>query len=110
MGPDLSKQFSLDYLVSGSRATEIAPPTAPRGEFDATLELMSQPILRKLAAAPNASLRQFDLIDQLADVFGEIRPEALAEVINRLEAAGRVRVLERQRHGNHLIQLLSQAK
>lgn len=109
MSPDLSKQFSLDYLLSGSNAN--APVESVRNNaLDSTIELLSQPILRKLAAATDKTMRQFDLLDALADVYGNMQPEALTEVISRLEAGGRIRVLERHRHGNHLIQLAASTK
>ena len=109
MSPDLSKQFSLDYLLSGSKVN--APVESVRSNpLDSTLELLSQPILRKLAAATDKTMRQFDLLDALADVYGNMQPEALTEVISRLEAGGRIRVLERHRHGNHLIQLAAFTK
>ena len=107
MGPDLAKQFSLDYLISGNRGGEsnARPESAPE-KPDAVFQLLSQPVLRKLAEAPDRSLHMFELSDQLAGVYGEIQSEALSEIVRRLESSGRIRILERQRHGNHLLQLI----
>jgi hypothetical protein len=107
MGPDLAKQFSLDYLISGSRSGESSarPESAPE-KPDAVFQMLSQPIVRKLADAPDRSLHMFDLSDQLAEVYGDIQCEGLSEIVRRLESAGLIQILERHRHGNHLLQLV----
>ena len=106
MAQDLVKQFSLDYLISGDAQNAPNAPASAQAPPDGVFQLLSQPILRKLETAPNRTLRVFELIDQLAEVYGEIRCEVLSEVLNRLEAAGRIRVRERHRHGNHEVQLV----
>jgi hypothetical protein len=111
MSADLTKQFSLDYLISSSSASKSAGPASSSSASnpaptDPVFQALSQPILRKLDAAPNRTLKVFELLDQLAGVYGEIRAEAFAEIINRLESAGRIRVLQRDRYGNHQVQLV----
>src|SRR5262245_28646916 len=99
MESDLSKKFSLDYLLSGVASKTAAPPASSSAQPDNVFQLLSQPILRKLETAPNRCIRVFTLIDQLETVYGEIRVEALAEIINRLECTGRIKVLQRDRYG-----------
>src|SRR5258708_16016392 len=105
MEPVLAKKFSLDYLISSNAPNTTNAPAPAPAQPDKVFQMLSQPILRKLQAAPNRTLRVFQLIDQLEEVYGEIQVEALTEIIKPLESTGHIRVLQRDSYGNHELQL-----
>ena len=113
MQPDLAKQFSLEHLISGSqplpassnRESANAPASSPP-EFGKILDLLSAPILRELESAPNHEMRLFELSDKLVPVYGDIPMPTLVEIINFLDSTKRLSIVERQRHGNHLVKLV----
>ena len=109
MSSDLSKQFSLDYLLSGSKTSVPAESVPSRNSScDPVFEALSQPILRKLNEAKDQTMKQHELFDAVAGIYGDVRIEAMSEVIQRLVSAGRIRVVQEDRYGNHLLQTVQQ--
>jgi len=97
---NLSKHFSLDYLVTGSGR---APSSNQPSPLDEAVVMYSAPFLRALRAAPNRELKFHELLKQTAPEIQNPNFDQSLHVIRSLEKLKFVEVAQEDPYGNHLI-------
>jgi hypothetical protein len=103
---DIRKKFGLDYLtIPASEVAELSERPSDVGNlFDKQMEralvAVGGKILSILKDAPDKSARLYELVDATG-----IELETLFRVVERIERLEFVKYAERDKHGNHKIQL-----
>ena len=106
---DLEKRFSLDYLVSGSKAEPVAgdftaPTKVGADAMSRAIRVFTAPILRELDKTPAKPKPLFELFDNVKRILPEIDIDGFRDVINWMGEANLIKIVERDPHGNDLLQ------
>lgn len=102
----LSKHFSLDYLVTGSQRQPVLPPTQMRSALDEAVVLYSEPIRAALKGAPDQQLKLHDLISKIGSQVQTGSFDQFLGVIRYLQELKFVQIVTEDPFGNHLIKWL----
>lgn len=106
-GESLIKQFSLDWLPGIKKAKPPERSSAPdlaAKVMDEALIAFSQPLLAFLRQQ-NGKARLFEILDGLEKAIPDVGIDNLRAMIRALEASNAVKTVERDRHGNDLVEL-----
>ena len=106
---DLAKRFNLDYLVTGSKAEsgrqgETAPAKLGADALSRAIQIVTAPVLNELDKTPAKQKRVFELFDTVRVVLPGIDIDGFRDVIRWMGEANLTKTVERDPHGNDLIQ------
>ena len=91
---DIRRQFSLDWLAGSEPASSEQTQSLAQSALDEAVVLYCQPILGKLAAAPNGRMGLHDLARAIKDDVHDFKFSELWEVIRHLDRLSMVEILD----------------